>query len=96
MMGRELINAIWMVICQVGNFADAILTFYAISKGVEEANPIMAWALSVSPAFFVLLKFMVFAVAIEFIAEKMPGLLKWVAILWLSVIAWHINFVFII
>tara|TARA_R100000234_G_scaffold118970_1_gene100663 strand:- start:991 stop:1278 length:288 start_codon:yes stop_codon:yes gene_type:complete len=82
----------WLVLCHILNFLDAILTLYAVSKGVEEANPIMAWALEVSPLFFAVVKFTVFGVAIDFLSRKRPAYLIPVACLFGLVVAWHITF----
>lgn len=95
-MEKKTTALIWLGICLACNFADAVLTLYAISKGVEEANPIMAWALNISPSFFIVMKFMLFGAAIEFLARFQPRLLKWVGTLFMTVIAWHISFVFFI
>jgi hypothetical protein len=73
MMENKSITAIWLGICLAGNFMDAILTFFALSKGVEEANPVMAFALSVSPSFFVVMKFMLFGIAIEFYCQYLSA-----------------------
>jgi hypothetical protein len=82
----------WLALCHVLNFLDATLTLYATSRGVEEANPIMAWTLEVSPLFFVVVKFTVFGVAIDFLARKRPTYLVPVAALFGLVVAWHITF----
>ena len=81
-----------MVLCHLLNFSDAVLTLYAVSKGIEEANPTMAWAISVSPALFIVLKFVVFSIAIEFIAKAKPILLRPIGILYMLVVAWHLSF----
>ena len=93
-MGRETTALVWLLMCQSCNFVDVIFTLYAVSRGVEEANPIMAWAISVSPLFFIILKLALFTVAIDFIAIKQPWLLKWIAVLLISVVVWHMNFIF--
>jgi len=95
-MENKLTATIWLGICLASNFADALLTFFAISKGVEEANPIMAFALAVSPSFFVVAKFILFGIAIEFIAHTYPRLLIWIGMLFMAVVAWHISFMFLI
>jgi len=81
-----------LVLCHVLNFLDAALTLYATSRGVEEANPIMAWALEVSPLFFAAVKFAVFGVAIDFLARRCPSTLVPIAVLFGMVVAWHIFF----
>jgi len=82
-------------LCHFLNVADALLTLYAISEGVDEANPVMAWAISVHPIFFVLLKIIVFSVAIEFIAKKKPEYLSFFGALFSAVIIWHLSFWFL-
>lgn len=94
MMGEKKIFLVWLLLCHLGNYADLSLTLYAISRGVEEANPIMAWLLSVSPFLFGAIKLVVFSFAIEFIAKKMPKALRWIAIGYMLVTAWHLSFVF--
>jgi len=82
--------SVWLTVAIIANFFDAIFTLRAISLGVEEANPIMAWALDISPFFFVMLKLGIFTVAICFLAEKKPRLLRPVAILYVMIVAWHL------
>ena len=82
----------WLILCHVLNLLDATLTLYAVSRGVEEANPIMAWTLQVSPLFFVFVKFTVFSVAIDFLARTRPAYLLPVASLFGLVVAWHVGF----
>ena len=84
-----------LTLCHLLNIVDAALTLYAISRGVDEANPVMAWAISVHPIFFVLLKIIVFSVAIEFIADKKPKYLSFVGALFTAVIIWHLSFWFL-
>mgnify|MGYP003339340968 FL=1 len=91
-MGTRL----WFWLCHLGNVADLLLTLYALGRGVEEANPFMAWTISISPWFFVFTKIFIFAVAIDFIQKKRPHLLKWVAALFGGVFLWHLLFVFVI
>ena len=50
----------------------------------------MAWALEISPMFFMALKLGLFTCAAVFISEKRPGLLPWVTMLYMSVVAWHL------
>jgi len=94
-MGRNIIiRPVWLIICHVFNVADAFFTLYAISKGVDEANPIMAWAIELSPTFFIVFKLALFTIAAEFLAKNRPKLLKWIATLLFFVILWHISFIF--
>lgn len=82
----------WYVISHLMNFCDAILTLYAVSNGIEEANPVMAWALSISPALFLSVKFFVFGCAVHFVALKRPALLMYVGLLFMTVLCWHVSF----
>lgn len=82
----------WLVACHVLNFLDAVMTLRAVAIGVEEANPIMAWALSISPLFFAFVKFAVFGVAISFLARTRPSVLPFVSGLFALVMLWHISF----
>ena len=94
-MGRSIIiRPTWLIICYACNVADAFFTLYAISKGVDEAKPIIAWAIDLSPTFFIILKLALFTVAAEFIAKNRPKLLKWIATMLFFVILWHISFIF--
>jgi len=93
-MGKEKLALAWLLICQFCNFADAVFTLYAVSKGVKEANPVMAWAIEVSPLFFATIKLVVFTLAIDYIASRRPSMLRWIALLLICVVAWHISFVF--
>jgi hypothetical protein len=79
----------WFMLCHLFNICDAVLTLVAMSRGVEEANPIMAWALAISPVFFVAAKFAIFYVALGWIAYKAPGLLMPIGMLFASVIGYH-------
>jgi len=89
-----MINLAWLLLCHIGNYADLSLTLYAISKGVEEANPIMAWLINISPFLFGVVKLTIFAIAVELVAKRMPSVLKWIAIVYMITVAWHLSFVF--
>tara|TARA_R110001592_G_scaffold23791_1_gene92815 strand:+ start:358 stop:645 length:288 start_codon:yes stop_codon:yes gene_type:complete len=93
-MGKEKLALVWLLICQFCNFADAGFTLYAVSKGVKEANPIMAWAIDVSPLFFAVIKLTLFTFAIDFIAFRRPRLLRWIALFLMCVLAWHMSYIF--
>ena len=93
-MNKKALLLTWYLLCYFGNIADATLTLYAISHGVRELNPIMAWLLSISPFLFAVVKIIVFTLAIEFIAQRSPRLLKWVALFYMVVYCWHLSFVF--
>ena len=93
-MDKKATLLAWLLLCHLGNAADVGLTLYAIQNGAEEINPIMAWALSVSPLFFIIIKFIVFGLAIDFLAIRAPELLRWITMLYMSVMAWHLNILF--
>jgi hypothetical protein len=93
-MNKKLILLVWLILCHLGNLADVGLTLYAIENGATELNPIMAWTLSISPLLFVITKFVLFGLAIDFLAQYSPNFLRWVAIIYMSVMAWHLNILF--
>jgi len=93
-MDKKAILLVWLILCHLGNIADIGLTLYAIQNGAVELNPIMAWAISISPLFFVIVKFVVFGLAIDLLARIAPNLLRWVAIIYMSIMAWHLNLLF--
>ena len=93
-MNKKLILLVWLILCHLGNFADVGLTLYAIQNGATELNPIMAWVISISPFLFIITKFVVFGLAIDFLARIAPNLLRWVAIIYMSIMAWHLNLLF--
>ena len=89
-------HSTWFLICHLCNIFDALFTIYAVSKGVDEANPIMAWAIEVSPLFFITTKLIVFTIAINFLSKNKPAIIKWVASLFILVMLWHLSFLFIL
>ena len=93
-MNRQQIQIVWLILCYLFNFVDATMTLIVVSKGVEEANPIMAYFLSFGPAFFIITKFVFFAAAIDFIAKKIPRILPLIGILFMMVVCWHCAFWF--
>ena len=93
-MDKKAILLVWLILCHFGNAADVALTLYAIHNGATELNPIMAWAISVSPLFFIIVKFVVFSLAIDVLACHGPKILRWIAIIYMSVMAWHLNILF--
>jgi hypothetical protein len=93
-MDKKAILLVWLILCHLGNTADVGLTLYAIQNGATELNPIMAWLISISPLLFVITKFIVFGLAIDLLAQHAPNLLRWVAIIYMSVMAWHLNLLF--
>ena len=93
-MNEKMINLAWLLLCHVGNYADLSLTLYAISRGVEEANPLMAWLINISPFLFGVVKLTMFSLAIDYVARKIPAALKWISLLYMIVLSWHLSFVF--
>tara|TARA_R100000008_G_C3519647_1_gene133263 strand:- start:282 stop:569 length:288 start_codon:yes stop_codon:yes gene_type:complete len=91
-MTIQLYYLVWFFLCHVFNFLDAVLTLAAISHGVEEANPVMAWALSISPVFFLLVKFVIFGAASWYIFHHAPRLLAPIGIMFAAVLLWHGHF----
>ena len=91
-MGSHTHYLVWFFLCHVFNFLDAVLTLAAIDYGVEEANPVMAWALSISPEFFMLTKFTVFTAALWYLYHKAPKFLAPIGILFATVLLWHGHF----
>ena len=91
-MKSETLRLAWFLIAYIFNFADAIFTMYAISKGATELNPVMAAVLEIDPIFFLCVKVLVFALALEYIVRKAPKLLIYTAILYTFVTGWHLSF----
>ncbi len=85
----------WFLLAHLGNFADACLTLFAVSRGAVELNPLMAVLINGSPFLFLLTKFLLFAFAVDFMSRHKPQFLKWVAALYLTVSAWHLSFVLV-
>tara|TARA_R110000751_G_scaffold277208_1_gene378448 strand:- start:441 stop:731 length:291 start_codon:yes stop_codon:yes gene_type:complete len=94
MMAKRFNLLTWLVTCHFGNIVDTLCTLYAVSKGVKELNPLMAWLISFSPALFVTVKLLIFAFAVDVLARRRPIWLPAVAILYLSVVVWHLSFIF--
>jgi hypothetical protein len=93
-MDKKAILLVWLILCHLGNIADVGLTLYAIHNGASELNPFMAWTLSISPLLFAVTKFILFGLAIDFLAQHSPIFLRWVAIIYMSIMAWHLNLLF--
>lgn len=93
-MGEKAILLIWLLLCHFGNFADLALTLYAVAHDVQEANPLMAYLLDMSPFLFGTVKLILFSFAIDYIAKKQPRLIKPIALFYMIIIAWHLSFVF--
>ena len=68
-----------------------IFTLYAILHGHYEMNPIMAYALEISPVFFVAVKLIVFGLAIQYLAKRADYLLSYTAIFYAFVMIWHLH-----
>jgi len=96
MMDEKLRYLGWFLLAHLGNFTDACLTLFAVSRGAVELNPIMAFLIEGSPFSFLLVKFLLFAFAVDFMARHKPQFLKWVAALYLTVSAWHLSFILIV
>lgn len=95
-MDKKTILLVWLILCHVGNYADLGLTMYALANGIKEANPLMAMLYNISPFLFGTVKLLVFSLAIEFIARRLPGALKYIAIIYMTVTAWHLSFIFLL
>jgi hypothetical protein len=91
-MKSETLKLAWFLIAYIFNFGDAIFTMYAISMGATELNPVMAYALDIDPVFFLCVKVLVFALALEYIVRRAPRLLIYTAILYTFVMGWHLSF----
>ena len=92
MAKNEILTLAWILISYLFNFADAIFTMYVVSKGAVELNPIMAAALNISPTFFMCVKFIIFALALEVIVRRAPKMLMFTAVLYTFVMGWHLSF----
>jgi len=93
-MDKKAILLVWLILCHFGNVSDIALTLYAIKNGATELNPLMAYALEVSPLFFIIVKFVVFGLAVDFLAKHAPRVLPWIATLYMTVLAWHLNLLY--
>jgi len=86
----------WLLVaCLLLNVVDAGLTLCAISLGVLEANPLMAYALSYGPSFFLAVKISLFTVAAVFLYFKRPKILVPVTAIYSMVFVYHSLFWFI-
>ena len=95
MMDKSLRYLGWFLLAHLGNFADACLTLYAVSRGAVELNPLMAVLIDFSPFAFLAVKFILFAFAVDFMSKLKPDYLKWVAVMYLLVTAWHLSFMLV-
>ena len=83
-----------LVLIHLANFADALLTLLVVSRGVEEANPLIApFIESNSYMAFLLVKFSVVAMSVEVLRLRLSKGQDWVLtgllIVMLSVLCWH-------
>ena len=95
MMDEKLRYLGWFLLAHLGNFLDACLTLFAVSRGAEELNPLMDTLISSSPFGFLAVKFIVFAFAVDLMSRLKPEFLKWVATMYLLVSAWHLSFMLV-
>ena len=94
-MDKKLRYLSWLLLAHLGNFLDACLTLFAVSRGAEELNPLMDALISYSPFSFLAVKFVVFAFAVDLMSRFRPQYLKWVATMYLMVLAWHLSFILV-
>ena len=95
MMDKKLRYLGWFLLAHIGNFTDACLTLYSVSRGAVELNPLMAILIDFSPFVFLAVKFILFAFAVDFVFKIRPNYLKWVANIYLLIAAWHLSFVLV-
>ena len=93
-MAKKFNVLIWFFICHIANLLDAIFTLNAVSKGVEELNPLMAYLIDQSPFIFFVVKVLLFALAIDLLARRRPTWLRPVGYVYMLVLIWHISFFF--
>ena len=76
------------------NLFDGVLTLYALSYGVAEANPIMAQALVYGPVGFLLIKVGLVTTCLIFLDKFLIGrqrrLLTILVVIYAAVTVWHI------
>ena len=88
-----------VLLLHVLNFLDAIFTLIAIKAGVPEANPFMAFVLSMSPELFLFVKFSVLTFGIEFLRRNLVKsydvVMSALLVVFLTVVAWHVYWLFI-
>jgi len=77
------------IIAMMLNLFDAGATLFILSQGGTEVNPVMAYAIEVSPWFFVSIKIILFGLAIYLIAKRAPHHLKWILFLYGALAMWH-------
>jgi len=93
-MNSERGHAVW--ICHLLNFLDAVFSLHFLQLGVKEANPILDFFYQQSPFSFLLVKFILFVSAIEYLnfilierKERMV-IFSMIMIIMSSVVAWHL------
>ena len=96
MMAKHFNLLVWFFICHIANLLDAIFTLSAVSKGVEELNPLMAYLIEQSPILFFVVKIVLFALAIDLLARRRPTWLRPVGYVYIMVLVWHLSFVFFV
>ena len=96
MMAKHINLLVWFFICHIANLLDAIFTLNAVSKGVEELNPLMAYLIEQSPILFFIVKIVLFGLAIDLLARRRPTWLRPVGYVYIMVLVWHLSFVFFV
>ena len=76
------------------NFLDALLTLCVVSVfGVEEANPVLTWALRYSPTTLLVIKFTTVTFALVYLEKNVSVRREWIfdciLVILLSVFCWH-------
>ena len=76
------------------NLFDGLLTLYALTWGVLEANPVMAWVLSKGPIVFLLFKVVLVGICLVILDKKLIGKRRIILSLLLGVYVlvslWHV------
>ena len=96
MMAKHFNLLVWFFICHIANLLDAIFMLNAVSKGVEELNPLMAYLIEQSPILFFVVKIVLFALAIDLLARRRPTWLRPVGYVYIMVLVWHLSFLFVV
>ncbi len=71
------------------NLFDVGSTLLILSNGGIEVNPLMAYAIEISPWFFVFIKVVLFAVAIFLLARHQSKYLNWIVYFYGALAVWH-------
>ena len=76
------------------NLFDGLLTLYALTWGVLEATPVMAWVLSKGPIIFLLVKLVLVTVCLFVLDKKLLGkrrvILSLLLGVYILVSLWHV------